>query len=88
MQTCSDGAKKTVGEEIGVHGRKIAVKVNEGRKVDATKLDGKSNVWKKGARSNVIYLERLLAINGHLCHRAQHFCFSWAPQPRSRYTNG
>lgn len=50
-QTCSDGAKKTVGEEIEVHGRKITVKVNEGRKVDATKLDGKSNVWKKGARS-------------------------------------
>ena len=38
-------------KDIEVHGRKITVKVNQGRKVDAKELDGKSNVWKKGVRS-------------------------------------
>lgn len=49
-KTCSDGARKETGQIIDIEGRELPVVTNQGKKVEAKTLDGKSNKWKRGQR--------------------------------------
>lgn len=49
-RTCTDGANRSSGDFITVHGRELPVRINAGRKVDAKDLDGSTNKWVKGAK--------------------------------------